>query len=132
MPAVSRLAAVLALVLCVAPAAAKVTPEEAAKLGNELTPIGAEKGANADGTIPAWAPGAKRGKLKDEYANDPAVEAEKPQFTITKANLAQYDKFLTAGHKKLLNQYDTYKMNVYRTIRDVTWPDEIIDRKSVV
>ena len=27
---------------------AKVSPEEAAKLGNELTPIGAEKAGNAD------------------------------------------------------------------------------------
>ena len=45
--------ALLALLLVAGPAAAKVTPEEAAKLGGELTPVGAEKGANADGTIPA-------------------------------------------------------------------------------
>ncbi len=33
---------------------AQVTPEEIAKLGNELTPMGAIKAGNADGTIPAW------------------------------------------------------------------------------
>ena len=33
---------------------AQVTPEEIAELGNELTPMGAIKAGNADGTIPAW------------------------------------------------------------------------------
>src|SRR6185503_7988227 len=122
----SRLAAALVLALCVAPAIAKVTPDQAAKLGTELTPVGAEKGANADGSIPAWTPLSQHGKLKDEFANDPAVEAEKPQFTITKANMAQYDKFLTEGHKKLLGMYDSYKMNVYKSLRDVNWPAEIM------
>ena len=35
-------------------ALAKVSATEAAKLGNELTPMGAEKAGNAAGTIPAW------------------------------------------------------------------------------
>ena len=35
-------------------AMAAVSPEEAARLGQELTPMGAEKAGNADGTIPAW------------------------------------------------------------------------------
>ena len=34
-------------------------PEEAAKLGTSLTPLGAEKAGNADGTIPEWAGGLK-------------------------------------------------------------------------
>ena len=121
-----RTAAVLGLTLIAAPVLAKVTPEEAAKLGTELTPAGAEKGANADGSIPAWSPVAQSGKLAGEYTADPAMDAEKPQFTITKANLAQYEKFLTEGHKKLLNTYDTYKMNVYAGHRDVAWPAEVL------
>ncbi len=125
MPSASRLAAVLALALCAAPAAAKVTPEEAAKLGAELTPIGAEKNANADGSIPAWTPIEKKGALKGEFPSDAAMDAEKPLFTITKANMAQYDKFLTAGHKKLLGMYDSYKMIVYPGHRVVTWPKEV-------
>ena len=35
-------------------ALAKVPAEEAQKLKGELTPMGAEKAGNADGTIPAW------------------------------------------------------------------------------
>ena len=44
------------LLLCVAPSAAwaAVTAEEAAKLGRELTPIGAERASNTDQTIPEW------------------------------------------------------------------------------
>src|SRR5688572_11895483 len=119
--------AVLACALAVLgayPAWAAVTPEEAAKLGAELTPLGGEKAANADGTIPAWTggikspadagvPGYKTGQHHpDPFAND------KPLFTITNDNVAQYAGKLTEGHKKLLAQYKgTYKMIVYPTRR---------------
>ena len=36
------------------PAWSAVSAQDAARLGAELTPLGAEKGANAAGTIPAW------------------------------------------------------------------------------
>ncbi len=120
-----RLTVALAAALFAGTAGAKVSPEEAAKLGQELTPVGAEKAANKDGTIPAWTPGKQRGKLKGEYPNDPSVDGDKPLYTITKANISQYVGKLSEGHKKLLNTYDTYKMNVYPTKRVVAWPDVI-------
>ena len=122
---VLQLAALAALAAAAAPATARVTPEEAAKLGKELTPVGAEAGANADGSIPAWTPIQQKGALKGEYTSDAAMDAEKPLFSITKANMAQYAKFLTEGHKKLLSTYPTYKMNVYPSHRVVTWPREV-------
>jgi hypothetical protein len=118
-------AAALVSLLAAGAAGGKVTPEEAAKLGAELTAIGAEAGPNADGSIPAWTATPARGGLKGEYTSDPVMDAEKPLFTITKANMAQYDKFLTEGHKKLLSTFDSYKMNVYATHRVVTWPKEV-------
>ena len=36
---------------------AAVSEKEAARLGKELTPIGAEKAGNKAGTIPAWSGG---------------------------------------------------------------------------
>jgi hypothetical protein len=36
---------------------AKVSEEAAAKLGNELTPLGGDKSGNADGSIPPWTGG---------------------------------------------------------------------------
>ncbi|WP_428312572.1 DUF1329 domain-containing protein [Hydrocarboniphaga sp.] len=106
-------------------AAAKVGPDEAGKLGKDLTPVGAEKAGNKDGTIPEWTPATKHGDLKGEFPHDAKIDAEKPKFTITAANMAQYADKLTEGHKWLLKNYDTYKMNVYPTHREVNFPDEI-------
>ena len=50
------LAASLAIALG-APAHAAVSAQDAASLGNALTLVGAEKAANADGSIPAYAGG---------------------------------------------------------------------------
>ena len=46
-----------ALALSVTNAFAKVPESELARLGQDLTPSGAEKAGNADGTIPAWTGG---------------------------------------------------------------------------
>ena len=105
---------------------AKVTQQEADQLGKTLTPIGAEQAANKDGSIPEWKPYQRHGAMKGEYTSNPAIDNEKPLFTITKANMAQYADKLSEGHKRLLTTYDTYKMNVYPSHRDATWPDEII------
>ena len=106
---------------------AKVSPEEVNKLGAELTPVGAEKAANADGSIPAWTPAAPRGAMSGEYPSNPEYDAEKPLYTITKANMAEYDALLTEGHKHLLKSYDTYKMNVYPSHRPVSFPDFVYE-----
>ena len=107
-------------------AAAKVSEEEAAKLGQELTPIGAEKKGNGS-SIPDWTGGfPQKGDISGAYPNNPKVEAEKAILTITKANVADHADKLTAGHKALFARYgDTYKMNVYPTHRSSAWPEEI-------
>ena len=106
-------------------ASAKVGPDEAGKLGKDLTPVGAEKAANKDGSIPESTPATKHGDQKGEFPHDAKIDADKPKFTITAANMAQYADKLTEGHKWLLKNYDTYKMNVYPTHRDVNYPEEI-------
>jgi hypothetical protein len=124
----AALSAVVAL-----PAWSAVSAQEAARLGADLTPLGAEKAGNAAGTIPAWDGGlssaAKAGfpdfkpgsHHLDPYATD------KPLYTITKANMGQYASVLTEGHKKLLNTYPTFKMNVYPTRRSAAVPQRIYD-----
>jgi hypothetical protein len=117
-----------------APAMAAVSAAEAARLGAELTPLGAEKGPNADGSIPAWDGGltsaAQAGfpnfrpgqHHPDPFAND------KPLYTVTAANQAQYADKLTEGHKKLLQTYrQSFKMNVYPTHRSAAAPQRIYD-----
>ena len=46
---------------------AAVTADEAAKLKTTLTPLGAERGANKDGSIPAWDGGLTKaaGRLQE-------------------------------------------------------------------
>ena len=115
-------------------AAAGVTAEQAARLGADLTPMGAEKGGNAAGTIPAWnggiksaadagAPGFKPGgHHPDPYAND------KPLYKIDAANLSKYAANLTAGHKALLSAYKAdYFLNVYPSHRSAAFPQRIYD-----
>lgn len=122
------MAAVLAI--SVTPAAwAKVSAEEAARLGRDLTPFGAEQAANAAGTIPEYTGGLPReGQVAGEYPVNPQIEAEKPLFTISAANMAEYADHLTEGHKELLRRFpESYRMNVYKTHRTVSWPEHILE-----
>jgi hypothetical protein len=83
---------------------AKAPPDQVAKLGKELTPVGAERAGNADGSLPAWTPMKQSGPLKDFWASNPAIDGEKPLFTISAANMAKYADKLTEGHKELLKR----------------------------
>ena len=121
------------LLVVAAPSFAAVSASDAARLGADLTPLGAERAGNKAGTIPAWEGGLtsadKAGfanhrtgaAYPDPYAND------KPLYTVTRANMAQYGNILTEGHKKLLQQYPDYKMLVYPAHRSAAVPQRIYD-----
>ena len=99
---------------------------DAADLGKTLTPVGAEKAASADGTIPAWTGGHPQdGQLSGEFPHDNQIDGDQPVFTITHDNYSKYADKLTEGHKELLKRYPDYKMNVYPTHRTVAFPDFI-------
>ena len=106
---------------------AKVSAEEAAKLGASLTPLGGEKKGNADGSIPAWDGGWTMSSQPKGKERDPSIfpgHADKPLYTITKADVGKYADKLTAGQKALFERFgDSYKMNVYPTHRTVAVPD---------
>lgn len=110
-------------------AMAKVSAEEAAKLGNQLTPIGAEKAGNAEGTIPAWDGGLKEipagFKPGDPYI-DPYA-GEKPLFTITQANANEYADKLTDGQLAMFKAYSTFEMPVYTSHRPAVYSDELVE-----
>jgi len=96
---------------------AAISDADLARLGHELTPLGAERAGNADGTIPAWTGGVTIPpagyKVGDHHPAPFADEA--PLYTITPANFAQYEAHLTAGHIALLKAYSDYKLPVYPT-----------------
>lgn len=120
---------VLALACAASLAHAKGT--DTAALGKTLTPMGSEMAANADGSIPAWTGGLatnagtvdSKGSYSDPYAN------EKPLFTITAQNVAQYQKFLSPGQMAMFKRFpDTYKMNIYPTHRSANLPKAVYDQ----
>src|SRR3569833_406624 len=110
---------------------AKVSADQAAHLGKDQTPVGATAAGNADGSIPAWTPAKQHGKLSGEYASDPTIEADKPLYTVTGADIAKYGDKLSEGLKYLLKTFKTYKMQVYPSHRTVAWPD-FIEKSTAV
>jgi len=117
--------------LCASGVQAKVSAEEAARLGKDLTPIGAEMAGNAAGTIPAWTGGITKPPANVNYKPgdhhpDPFPE-DKVLFKITKDNMAKYADQLSEGHKALLAADPTYYLNVYKTRRTAASPQRIYD-----
>jgi hypothetical protein len=120
----------MALGTAFAPAGAAVPAEESAKLKTELTPFGAEKAGNNEGTIPAWTggyatpiPGDKPGGRRGDPFKD-----ETPLFTITAGNADQYADRLSDGQKAMLKKYpDTYRIDVYKTHRTAAAPQWVYD-----
>jgi hypothetical protein len=124
----SIFAAVAMLGCCSAFAA--VSAEEAKQLGTTLTPWGAEKAGNKDGTITAYQPlaappasynPAKPGILPDPFAN------EKPLLSIDAKNMAQHADKLTEGVKAMLAKYPTFRVDVYPTHRISPYPKSVQD-----
>jgi len=111
-------------------AVAGATAEEAARLKTELTPFGAERAGNKDGSIPAWTggyttpiPGFKNGGRRGN-----PFASEKPLYSITTANMAQYADKLTDGTQALLKKYPkSYRVDVYKTHRTAAAPQWVYD-----
>ncbi|WP_024589186.1 MULTISPECIES: DUF1329 domain-containing protein [unclassified Pseudoalteromonas] len=111
-------------------ALAKLNADEVAQLGQNLTPMGAEKAANADGSIPAWNNGittAPAGYEAGMHHLDPFT-ADKVLFTIDKSNIEKYKANLSPGQIALFEAYpDTFKMPVYETRRSASYPQFVYD-----
>ncbi|CCQ11833.1 FIG002188: hypothetical protein [Pseudoalteromonas luteoviolacea B = ATCC 29581] len=109
---------------------AKISAQEAARLGKDLTPIGAEMAGNADGSIPAWTGGITKpvdGYKPGMHHPDPFAD-DKVLFTITAQNVNDYQQYLSPGQIALFKAYpDTFKMDVYPTRRSASNPQFVYD-----
>jgi hypothetical protein len=114
-------------------ASAAATDAEIARLGKDLTPVGAEKAANKDGSIPAWSGTPLQSpagwKLGDLPRPDPYA-AEKPLFSITAANVDQYASKLSPGQVELVKNLKGYRMDIYPSHRNCTYPDIVYQRSK--
>jgi hypothetical protein len=127
LPRTARIWIALLLLLRFAPAAqADVTAQEAARLGGELTPMGAERAGNAAGTIPAWTGGLREPpqgfqpgtRQIDPYAGDQIL------YTVRAADLEARGHLLSDGQKALLLAHpESWRLEVYPTRRSAAYPD---------
>ncbi|WP_088328485.1 DUF1329 domain-containing protein [Lacimicrobium sp. SS2-24] len=130
MKKLTLVATALSLVLSSTLVQAKVSEAEAAKLGTELTPLGGEKSANADGSIPAWDGGITEppaGYSVGDHHPDPYPD-DKVLFEITAANMAEHASLLSEGQKKLFETYpSTFRIPVYETRRSASAPEFVYE-----
>ncbi len=118
------------LMLGIGTVQAAISADEAARLGGpELTPVGAERAGNADGTIPAWdggLSGEPAGWTRGEARPDPYA-GDQIKFTISAANMAEHADKLSEGMMALMKAYPEFKMNIYPTRRSAAWPQWVYD-----
>ena len=122
----------LAGIFTVNPSAnAAISAEEAANLGSELTPLGAEMSGNATGTIPNWDDGiteAPASYQPGKHHPNP-FPGDSPLFVITAENYHQYSENLTQGHIAMFERYpETFRMPIYPTRRSASLPQRIYDK----
>lgn len=110
------------------PSLAAAGADEAQKLKTTLTPLGAERAGNKDGSIPAWEGcpklDAPLAKLKAGDRRWDPFASEKPLYVVTADNMSQYADKLSDGLKALLQKYPkTMRLPVYKTHRTHCAPD---------
>lgn len=114
------------------PAHAAVNAEQAARLGQDLTPTGALKAGNGKtdptAAIPEWTGGYTwpqevpddRKRYPESY---PGLADKDPILVIDQSNLNQYRDRLTPGQIAMLESYNTYKIPVYASQRSFNAPE---------
>ena len=127
-PAATLMAMAAAMVT---PVAAQGTAEEAARLGADLTPLGATVASNESGSIPPWEGGITKPPASYQpgmHHPDPFAD-DKPLFTIIAENFQDYEANLSPGQIALFQRYpETFRMPVYRTRRTASLPQRIYDQ----
>ncbi len=122
---------------------AAVSAEEAAKLGKELTRVGAIRAGNADGSIPEYT-GESNFIEADKNITPEDLQklrSERPGavdeilgrathaklFSITKENLAKHADKLTAGHQAMFERHPDFRMDVYQSVRTAFYPEKTLE-----
>src|SRR5210317_1072578 len=96
----------LTLLLCASSLLAGARPDEVHRLGEDLTPVGAERKGNTDGSIPSWTGGITAPPLPyqagdhhpDPFAGEPAL------FRIDRGNLDDHRASLGAGQVAMIEK----------------------------
>lgn len=107
--------------------------KEAARLGHELTGVGAEAAGNKDGSIPAYAsgaaseaqlPGWAAGKRRAEFFK---YKNDKPLYSIDAGNVDKHADKLSPGQLQLIRQNKSYRMDIYPSRRSCANPEFVLE-----
>ena len=112
-------------VLTAGPVLSAVSEGEAGALGKSLSPVGAERASNADGSIPQWEGGLPKGSHKLGTARHDPYEADKPLFSVDAGGVDKYAGKLSAGQIELLKTRKGYRLDVYPTRRSCGYPESV-------
>lgn len=119
---------ILLLAVCANQAQARVDESQAVRLGQDLTPLGAERAGNAAGTIPAWTGGIQApAEYKvgmhhlDPFASDPVL------YRVDSGNVADYAALLPQGLRALLERHPDFYLRVFPSRRSAANPQRIYD-----
>jgi len=109
------------------------TSAQVAMLQTTLTPTGAERAGNADGSIPPWTGGMNtmpagvtsgQGLMPDFFSGEQKI------LSINASNMAQYDDRLSEGVKALMQKYSDFRIDVYPTHRTGCAPQWVYDNTA--
>lgn len=121
----NRCLALMILVCSCTSVLAAVDAGQALRLGQDLTPMGAERAGNGT-DIPAWSGGLVRQDLTPERPFHPHPYAsESPILRINADNLESYKARLTEGQQRLLEKFPDFYLAVYPSHRSASWPDYV-------
>ncbi len=119
---------ILLLAACASQAHAKVDEIQAVRLGQDLTPMGAERAGNAAGTIPAWTGGVQPPAGYEAGMHHPDPFAADPMlYRVDQSNVAQYAALLPEGLRALVERHPDFHMRVFPTRRSASNPQRIYD-----
>ena len=115
------------LLLAVSGMAFAAVSSDGTRLGADLTPFGAEKAGNKEGSIPAWTGGLAKAPAGWKAGRLDPFKDDRPLFSIDASNVDKYKDKLADGEVALIKTYKGYRMDVYPTRRSCTFPDSVAE-----
>lgn len=115
----------LIILLIVGSVSAKNSEQEIARLGQDLTLVGAEKKGNGS-DIPAWTGGLQKSKShpSGKFHNNPYFR-ETPILIINSENMHLHKDRLSLGSQQLLQYYPSLDLPIYPSHRSASYPEYV-------
>ena len=111
---------------------AAARPDEIQRLSHDLTPVGAQRSGNANGSIPDWNGGLStppENYKTGDYHADPFA-TEQALFRIDQNNYQDYEEQLGTGQIAMLLRYESWFIEVYPSHRSAALPPRVYQKTA--